>query len=128
MERRQPGTPPREDVYEANMVGASAAEPGKGPGAGAVAWGCYCGGAAVDALIGYLNPVGLREGPLRRVRPLLHTCITDEIDKASRHVFYYAPDTTIGSRRESNRHPPEECQLARGCTANGLQLRYPLPA
>ncbi|BDA49369.1 probable lysine-specific demethylase 5A at C-terminar half [Coccomyxa sp. Obi] len=75
VERRHSGTPPREDVYEADVVGARTAEPEKVPGVGGVSWGCYGGGAAVDALIGYLNPVGLREGALRRalqrVRPNL---------------------------------------------------------
>lgn len=67
MERRHSATPPREDVYDAGSI---CAEPEKMPGASVVSWGCYSGGAAVDALIGYLNPVGLREGALKRVRPL----------------------------------------------------------
>lgn len=71
VERRHSGTPPREDVFEAVMAGASHAEHGMVSGAGCVSWGCYSGGSAVDALIGYLNPVGVREGALKRVRPLL---------------------------------------------------------
>lgn len=71
MERRHSGVPPREDVYEADVMGSNAAQPGKVAGAGVVSWGCYSGGAAVDALIGYLNPVGLRESALKRVCPIL---------------------------------------------------------
>lgn len=71
MERRHSGAPPREDVYEADVVSATAADREKAPGATFVSWGCYSGGTAVDALIGYLNPVGQREGALKRVRPLL---------------------------------------------------------
>lgn len=38
---------------------------GAGQGAGAT-WGRYSGLAALDALVAWLNPIGTREGPLRR--------------------------------------------------------------
>ncbi len=62
MERSLSGASPRDDVHA-----SGAAEPEQAPGGDNATWGCYTGGAAVDALLAFLNPVGLRENALRRV-------------------------------------------------------------
>ena len=63
VEKSQSGVSPREDVHD-----SAAAEPEPAPGGADASWGCYAGGAAIDALIAFLNPAGLRENALRRVR------------------------------------------------------------
>jgi hypothetical protein len=63
VEKSQSGTSPRENLHN-----SAAAEPEQSPGGDDAPWGCYTGGAAIDALIEFLNPVGLRENALRRVR------------------------------------------------------------
>ena len=64
MERSLSGASPRDDVHA-----SGAAEPEQAPGGDNATWGCYTGGAAIDALLAFLNPVGLRENALRRVGP-----------------------------------------------------------
>ncbi|KAK9918976.1 hypothetical protein WJX75_008430 [Coccomyxa subellipsoidea] len=82
VEKSQSGTSPRENLHN-----SAAAEPEQSPGGDDAPWGCYTGGAAIDALIEFLNPVGLRENALRRalqrVRPTLAEPAQPEPAKAA---------------------------------------------
>ena len=71
VEKSQSGASPRENLHN-----SAAAEPEQAPGGDDASWGCYTGGAAIDALIDFLNPVGLRENALRRVRHLPLSVLT----------------------------------------------------
>lgn len=66
VEQRQSGALPREDVRDRGNASADAAEPQDH----AACWGCYPSAPAVDQLIAFLNPIGLREGALSRVRSM----------------------------------------------------------